>query len=55
VPLDAFDVPSVAGKDALLSALRERPDPYRRVITGSGKLCVIWRQTDHWHVVHAMR
>jgi hypothetical protein len=44
VLLDAFDVPSVAGEDALLSTLRERPDPHRRVITGSGKSCVIWRE-----------
>jgi len=27
VPLDAFDIPSVAGEDALLSTLHERPDP----------------------------
>jgi hypothetical protein len=44
VPLDAFDIPSAAGKDALLLTLRERQDPHGRVITGSGKSCVIWRE-----------
>jgi len=42
VPLDAFDVTSAAGKDALLSTLSERLDPNSRVITGRGKSCVIW-------------
>jgi len=44
VPLDAFDVTFVAGKDVLLSTLREGLDPHGRVITGSGKSCVIWRE-----------
>ncbi len=30
--LDPFDVPSVAGKDALLLTLRERPDLHRSFI-----------------------
>jgi hypothetical protein len=40
-PLDALDVPSVAGKDALLSALRERPDPHSRVVTGGGESFIV--------------
>src|SRR6266851_1491731 len=41
VPLDALDVPSVAGKDALLSTLCERPDPHRRVVTGGGESFIV--------------
>ena len=41
VPLDALDVPSVAGKDPLLSTLRERPDPHHRVITGGGESFIL--------------
>lgn len=45
VPFDALDVPSVAGKNTLLTALRERPDAHGRVVTGCGEACVVWRET----------
>ena len=51
MPFDPFDIPSVAGKDTLLSesTLRERPDPCSRVITsitGCGKSCAVWRGVE---------
>jgi len=42
VPLDELDVPSVAGKDALLTTLHERPDPHSRVMTGRGESFIVW-------------
>jgi hypothetical protein len=46
VPFDAFDVPTVAGKDLFLSTLREGPYAHGRVVTDSGKLCIALRETD---------
>ncbi len=48
MPFEPFDIPSVAGKDTLLSesTLRERSDPRSRVITGCGKSCVVWRDVE---------
>lgn len=46
VPLDALDVPSMAGKDALLAALRKGPNAHGSVITGSGEARVVWRKTE---------
>lgn len=46
VPLNALDVPSMAGKDTFLSALRKGPNAHGRVITGCGKACVVRRKTE---------
>ena len=48
MPFDPFDIPSVVGKDTLISGstLRERSDPRSRVVTGCGKYGVIGRDVE---------
>jgi hypothetical protein len=49
VPLDALDVPSVAGKNTLFPAFCNRPDAYSRVVAGSSEALVIRREAELTH------
>jgi hypothetical protein len=46
VPLDAFDVPPMAGQDPFLPTFRKRPDAHGRVVAGRGETLVVWRETE---------
>lgn len=49
VPLDALDVPPVAGEHALFAALGEGPHAHGRVVARSGEPCIVRRETEPAH------
>jgi hypothetical protein len=46
VPLDAFDVPSMASQDPFLPTFCKRPDAYGRVVAGRCEAFIVGRETE---------